>query len=60
MAAWLRVTLVVVLLLPGVARAQCRQALLLALDVSGSVDAREYRLQLDGLAASSVQMREGR
>ncbi|SEI71302.1 Protein of unknown function [Pseudooceanicola nitratireducens] len=52
MAAWLRVTLVVVLLLPGVARAQCRQALLLALDVSGSVDAREYRLQLDGLAAA--------
>ncbi len=30
--------------------AQCRQALALGLDVSGSVDAREYRLQLDGLA----------
>ncbi|KNG94069.1 hypothetical protein ATO11_07410 [Pseudaestuariivita atlantica] len=30
----------------------CRQALVLALDVSGSVDAREYRLQLDGLAAA--------
>lgn len=28
----------------------CRQALALGLDVSGSVDAREYRLQLDGLA----------
>ena len=27
----------------------CRQALALGLDVSGSVDAREYRLQLDGL-----------
>jgi hypothetical protein len=27
----------------------CRQALALALDVSGSVDAREYRLQLDGI-----------
>ena len=32
--------------------AQCRQALALALDVSGSVDAREYRLQLDGLAGA--------
>lgn len=30
----------------------CRQALALALDVSGSVDAEEYRLQLDGLAAA--------
>ena len=28
----------------------CRQALVLGLDVSGSVDAREYRLQLGGLA----------
>lgn len=28
----------------------CRQALALSLDVSGSVDAREYRLQLGGLA----------
>jgi len=36
----------------GSALSQCRQALLLALDVSGSVDAREYRLQLDGLAAA--------
>lgn len=34
------------------AEAGCRQALALALDVSGSVDAREYRLQLDGLAAA--------
>jgi hypothetical protein len=32
------------------AAAQCRQALAIALDVSGSVDAREYRLQMDGLA----------
>jgi len=39
-------------LLAGPAAAQCRQALVLALDVSGSVDAREYRLQLDGLAAA--------
>ncbi len=32
--------------------APCRQALALGLDVSGSVDANEYRLQLDGLAAA--------
>lgn len=36
----------------GAADAACRQALALALDVSGSVDAREYRLQMDGLAAA--------
>jgi len=34
----------------GAAGAQCRQALVLGLDVSGSVDSTEYRLQLDGLA----------
>lgn len=34
------------------AGAACRQALALGLDVSGSVDAREYRLQMDGLAAA--------
>lgn len=34
----------------GSAQTGCRQALALALDVSGSVDAGEYRLQLDGLA----------
>ena len=32
--------------------ADCRQALALGLDVSGSVDAREYRLQLDGVAGA--------
>lgn len=32
--------------------AACRQALALGLDVSGSVDAREYRLQMNGLAAA--------
>lgn len=32
------------------AQAQCRQALALGMDVSGSVDAGEYRLQLEGLA----------
>ena len=36
--------------LPAAAQEPCRQALALGLDVSGSVDAREYRLQLDGLA----------
>ena len=39
--------------------AQCRQALALGLDVSGSVNADEYRLQLDGLAAA-FQSREVR
>lgn len=34
------------------AGAECRQALALGLDVSGSVDAREYRLQMGGLAAA--------
>ncbi|WP_421905466.1 DUF1194 domain-containing protein [Mameliella sp.] len=34
------------------AEAACRQALALGLDVSGSVDAAEYRLQLDGLAGA--------
>lgn len=32
------------------AQAACREALALGLDVSGSVDGAEYRLQLDGLA----------
>jgi len=36
----------------GAAQADCRQALALGLDVSGSVDRREYRLQLDGLAGA--------
>ncbi|MGH1412799.1 MAG: DUF1194 domain-containing protein [Pelagimonas sp.] len=36
----------------GMADAACRQALALGLDVSGSVDAGEYRLQLDGLAGA--------
>lgn len=42
-------------LVPSPATAQdapCRQALALGLDVSGSVDGEEYRLQLDGLAAA--------
>ncbi|MEM6887245.1 MAG: DUF1194 domain-containing protein [Pseudomonadota bacterium] len=32
--------------------AECRQALALGLDVSGSVDLQEYRLQLDGLVSA--------
>jgi len=36
----------------GPADAACRLALALGLDVSGSVDAAEYRLQLDGVAAA--------
>ena len=42
-------------LLPCVSSAECRQALALGLDVSGSVDLREYRLQLDGLVAALNQ-----
>lgn len=36
--------------LAATAEGACRQALALGLDVSGSVDAGDYRLQLDGLA----------
>lgn len=39
-------------LVPGAARASCQLALALGLDVSGSVDAEEYRLQQDGLVAA--------
>ncbi len=39
-------------LVAGPLAAQCRQALALGLDVSGSVDSQEYRLQLNGLAAA--------
>lgn len=38
--------------IPATAEERCRQALALGLDVSGSVDSREYRMQLDGLAAA--------
>ena len=43
----------------NVAQAACRQALALGLDVSGSVDAREYRLQLGGVvkALSTPEVR---
>lgn len=40
------------LLATGPARAECRLALVLALDVSSSVDAREYDLQRIGLASA--------
>ncbi len=39
--------------LPAAAQS-CRLALLLAVDVSSSVDADEYRLQMDGLAAALI------
>jgi hypothetical protein len=49
----MRVLLLMACLFGGAAQAQsCRQALLLALDVSGSVNALEYRQQTDGLAAA--------
>jgi len=40
------------LLLAGQANAACRQALIFALDVSSSVDAQEYALQMQGLAGA--------
>lgn len=46
---WLMALMAIAGLAQG-AEAACRQALALALDVSGSVDAQEYRLQVDGLA----------
>ncbi len=52
---WLALIMTCCALLGRSALAQdtpCRQALALGLDVSASVDAREYRLQLDGLAAA--------
>lgn len=45
-------SLALAVLFPAAALAECRQALILALDVSGSVDDREYRLQLDGVATA--------
>ena len=47
------VGLILALTMPSVTDAmECRQALALGLDVSGSVDAREYRLQLSGVASA--------
>lgn len=39
----------------GPSHAVCRQALAIGLDISGSVDDAEYRLQLDGLAAALLE-----
>ena len=44
------ILLTALLLAPGGAAAACRQALTIGLDISGSVDDDEYRLQMDGLA----------
>jgi hypothetical protein len=44
--------MVLLLLLPGLAQAACRQALSMGLDVSGSVDDEEYSLQLNGVIAA--------
>lgn len=46
----IRVLAMAILLCPGTAAAGCRLALVLALDVSGSVDVQEYRQQLHGVA----------
>jgi len=46
----IRAALIVFALWAGVAQAACRQALALGLDVSGSVDAGEYDLQMQGVA----------
>ena len=48
----IRAGVLVFALAGSVDAAPCRQALALGLDVSGSVDAREYRLQIDGLAGA--------
>lgn len=59
---WVGSTLLALLLpfWPAEAGAACRQALAIGLDISGSVDAFEYRMQMDGLAAAllnpNVQM----
>lgn len=47
-----KLTLVAALFAASPALSECRQALALGLDVSGSVDPSEYRLQLDGLAGA--------
>jgi hypothetical protein len=44
--------LAALILLAAPAAAECRQGLVLALDVSASVNAREYRLQAEGTAAA--------
>ncbi|WP_342078623.1 DUF1194 domain-containing protein [Yoonia sp. SS1-5] len=48
----IRLACLCLLLLPTLSNAACRQALALGLDVSGSVDEFEYRLQMDGVATA--------
>ena len=48
----MRGALLASLMLSAPAASACDIALMLAVDVSGSVDAREYRIQMDGLAAA--------
>ena len=48
----MRVLAALAALWPGASEAACRLALVLALDVSGSVDEREYSLQLEGIATA--------
>ncbi len=50
MVRWVALAAFTALVAPALPAFACRQALALGLDVSGSVDAVEYRLQLDGLA----------
>lgn len=52
LALSLTLALTLALARPAAAQDVCRQSLALGLDVSGSVDGDEYRLQLDGLAAA--------
>lgn len=48
----MRALALLLLLWAGAAQGACRQALVLALDVSGSVDVVEYRQQIEGVAAA--------
>jgi hypothetical protein len=50
--AFAAVALCLPLAAPAAAQETCRQALVFALDVSGSVDEAEYRQQLDGVAGA--------
>ena len=49
----MRAVILAILMMVGAqAQAACRHALILALDISGSVDAVEYKLQLNGIATA--------
>lgn len=47
-----RLAVLLLALWPAAGHSACRQALILGLDISGSVSATEYRLQMDGLAGA--------